>query len=419
MTIRITTLPNGIRVVTDTMETVGTATIGAWVAAGTRHEDASLNGVSHLLEHMAFKGTRRRTARGIAEEIEAVGGYLNAYTTREYTTYYAKILSEDTPLAIDLLADILQHSTMDPAELERERVVILQEIGEAHDTPDDIIFDYFQEAAYPAQALGRPVLGSPDLIRGLPREAVLGYMRDHYGPPAVLIAAAGRVEHDRIVEMAERSFDALPAPGAAYAQPALYRGGEIRRPRELEQAHIVLGFDGIAALDEDFYAASVFSTLFGGGMSSRLFQEVRESRGLAYSIYSFMSCYADGGLFGVYAGVGEDDAGKALDLIAELIAGAADNIGEGEIARARAQLKASTLMALESTTARCEQAARHLMLYGRAVPTEEIVAKIEAIDRAAVARIARRLTASAPTLAAVGPIAKMGDYERLKARLKN
>ncbi len=417
MSTRITALPNGIRVITDAMDAVGTATIGAWVAAGTRHEDAQLNGVSHLLEHMAFKGTRRRTARAIAEEIEAVGGYLNAYTTREYTTYYAKILSEDTSLAIDLIADILQHSILDPAELERERTVILQEIGEAHDTPDDIIFDYFQEAAYPAQALGRPVLGSPDLIRGLPREAVLGYMRDHYGAPAVTVAAAGRIDHDRIVELVEKSFDALPAPRAAFAQPALYRGGEVRHARALEQAHLVLGFDGIPALDEDFHAASVFSTLFGGGMSSRLFQEVRESRGLAYSIYSFLSCYADGGLFGVYAGVGEGDAGEALTVIAEQIAGAADNVTEDEIARARAQLKASTLMALESTTARCEQAARHLMLYGRAIPTAEIVARIEAIDRAAVARVARRLTASAPTLALLGPIGKVSDYESLKARL--
>ena len=418
MTTRITTLPSGVRVVPDVMDTVGTATIGVWVGAGTRHEDAGLNGVSHLLEHMAFKGTRRRTARAIAEEIEAVGGYLNAYTTREYTAYYAKVLSEDTGLAIDLIADILQHSTLEPSELERERTVILQEIGEAHDTPDDIIFDYFQEAAYPDQAIGRPVLGSPELIRSLPRAAILDYMRAHYGASGVIVAAAGRIEHDRIVALAEKSFDALPAaPAAAAFQPAAYRGGMTRHPRELEQAHLVLGFDGISALDEDFHAASVFSTLFGGGMSSRLFQEVRESRGLAYSIYSFLSCYADGGLFGVYAGVSETDAGQALDVIAEQTAAVAEGVTEGEIARARTQIKASTLMALESTTARCEQAARYLMLYGRAVPFEEIVAKIDAVDLAAVRRVAHRLTASAPTLALLGPIDRVGDYERLTARL--
>jgi predicted Zn-dependent peptidase len=418
MTVRVTQLPSGLRVVTDSMNTVETVTFGAWVAVGTRHEDERLSGVSHFLEHMAFKGTRRRTARAIAEEIEAVGGHMNAHTTREYTAFHAKVLREDVALAVDMIADILQHSTLDPTELERERSVILQEIGLANDTPDDVVFDYFQETAYPGQALGRSILGSTELVRTLPRETILGYMRAHYGPGTTVIAAAGRVDHDWLVALVDKTFDALPGTEAAKAAPAAYRGGEFRRARELEQAHILLGFDGIGAHDPDFFAASVFSTLFGGGMSSRLFQEVREERGLAYDIFSFLSCYSDGGLFGVYAGTSAGDADKAIELIADEIVRVADDLGEGEIARARAQLKASVLMTLESTTARCEQAARQIMLFGRPIPPQEIAARIEAADRPAIQRVARRLTTSAPTLALLGPIARVQDYARIAARLK-
>lgn len=418
MTVRVTQLPSGLRVVTDSMNTVETVTFGAWVGVGTRHEDERLGGVSHFLEHMAFKGTRRRTARAIAEEIEAVGGHMNAHTAREYTAFHAKILREDVALAVDMIADILQHSTLDPAELERERSVILQEIGQANDTPDDVVFDYFQETAYPGQALGRSILGSTELVRTLPRETILGYMRAHYGPATTVIAAAGRVDHDWLVAQVDKTFDALPGTEAAKAEPAAYRGGEFRRSRDLEQAHVLLGFDGIGALDDDFFAASVFSTLFGGGMSSRLFQEVREERGLAYDIYSFLSCYADGGLFGVYAGTSAGDAAKAIELIAAEIVRVADDLGEGEIARARAQLKASILMTLESTTARCEQAARQIMLFGRPISPQEIVARIEAADLATIRRVAKRLTASAPTLALLGPITRVPDYAKIAARFK-
>jgi predicted Zn-dependent peptidase len=419
MTVRVTQLPNGLRVVTDSMNTVETVTFGAWVGVGTRHENDRLCGVSHFLEHMAFKGTRRRSARAIAEEIEAVGGHMNAHTTREYTAFYAKVLREDVALAVDMIADILQNSIMEPEELERERSVILQEIGLANDTPDDLIFDYFQETAYPGQALGRSVLGTSELVRTLPRETILGYMRAHYGPAITVVAAAGRVDHDWLVALADKSFNALPGTEAVKAEPAAYRGGEFRRARDLEQAHIVLGFDGIGALDDDFFAASVFSTLFGGGMSSRLFQEVRETRGLAYDIYSFLSCYSDGGLFGIYAGTSASDADKAIELISGEIARVADDLGEGEIARARAQLKASILMTLESTTARCEQAARQVMLFGRPISPEEIVARIEAADLATIRRVARRLTVSQPTLALLGPIARVQDYARIAARLQH
>src|SRR5437667_8740503 len=220
MTAQLSTLTNGLRVATDRLDTVDTVSLGIWIDVGTRHEPAEINGVAHFLEHMAFKGTERRSALAIAEEIEAVGGHLNAYTSRESTAYYAKVLKEDTPLALDILSDILQYSIFDPEELERERSVILQEIGQANDTPDDIIFDHFQERAFPDQAMGRPVLGRPEIIRRLARDAVVAYLRDHYGAQKMVLAAAGNLEHDRIVALAEKLLCGLPAERSAATQPA-------------------------------------------------------------------------------------------------------------------------------------------------------------------------------------------------------
>jgi len=269
MTIRVTQLDNGLRVASDTMDRVETVSLGAWVGVGTRHEPAEINGVAHLLEHMAFKGTERRSAYQIAEEIEAVGGHLNAYTGRESTAYYAKVLAENAPLAVDIVADILQHPTFDEIELTRERAVVLQEIGQAHDTPDDSIFDRFQETAYPGQALGRPVLGTSEIVAGIDRRTLRDYMARHYGAESMVLAAAGKIEHERFLELVSEAFHALPRNPASTLEPASYRGGDYREGRELEQVHVLLGFESIGYLDDDYYAASVLSTLFGGGMSSR------------------------------------------------------------------------------------------------------------------------------------------------------
>lgn len=410
MTVRITRLSNGLLVATDRMDSVETVSLGVWVGAGTRNERPEVNGIAHMLEHMAFKGTARRSAQAIAEEIEAVGGQINAYTSREQTAYYAKVLADDAPLAVDILGDILQNSTFEPAELERERTVILQEIGQAKDTPDDIIFDHFQAAAFPDQAMGRAVLGTADIVRHLKRPALLDYMGAEYGAGRMILAAAGRLDHEAIVGLAQRAFGALRGNDAARLEPALYRGGDLREERDLEQLHIVLGFKGIALDDPDFYPSSALSTLLGGGMSSRLFQEVREKRGLAYSIYAFGASYSDAGIFGVYAGTSADDAKELVSVIAGEMRAVAGKVTEAELARTRAQLKASTLMALESTGARCERLAQNLMVYGRIVPVEEIVTKIDAIDEAAVERVAARLLVSAPTVAAVGPLRQLGDY---------
>jgi len=412
--VRVTTLPSGLRVVTDAMPGVASASLGVWVSVGTRHEQAEENGVAHFLEHMAFKGTERRSARAIAEEVEAVGGHLNAYTAREQTAYYARVLGEDAPLALDVIADILQHSLFEPEEVERERQVILQEIGQANDTPDDIIFDHFQETAFPDQPMGRPTLGREALIRALPRAALTGYLGRHYAPANLVLAAAGAVEHEAVVALATRLFDSLPAAGAAAAPPPLdparYRGGEFREERDLDQVHVVLGFPSVPYRDPDHYPVMLLSTLFGGGMSSRLFQEVREKRGLVYSIYSFASPYSDAGLFALYAGTGEQEVAELVPVVLEEIAKVQRDVTEEELARAKAQLKAGVLMGLESTASRSEQIARQMQVYGRPIPPEETVAKIMAVDTAQVMAAASRLFRGHPTLAALGPLGKVPRF---------
>jgi predicted Zn-dependent peptidase len=417
MSVKVARLANGLTVATDAMAGVESATVGVWVAAGARHEPAEVNGIAHLLEHMAFKGTKRRSALAIAEEIEAVGGYLNAYTTREHTAYYARVLAGDVPIAVDILADILQHSTFDPAELERERAVILQEIGQAEDTPDDIIFDHLQLTAFPEQALGRPILGSPEIVRRLDREAVRSYMRTRYGASSMILVGAGRVEHEALVRLAENHFAELPAKADLAREPASFVGGERRDTKELEQVHLVLGFAGLPHIDPEYYAASVYSTLIGGGMSSRLFQEVREKRGLVYSVYSFSNSYFDGGLFGIYAGTGEAQAAETLRVIADELARARDDVSEEELNRARAQVKAGLLMGRESTGARAEQLAQQLMIFGRPLPVAEIVAELEAVDRARLMRVAERLTSSPPAFAALGPVDGLGPLGELARAL--
>jgi predicted Zn-dependent peptidase len=417
MTAKVSTLANGLRVATDRIETIDTVSLGLWIEVGTRHEPAEINGVAHFLEHMAFKGTERRSARAIAEEIEAVGGHLNAYTSRESTAYYAKVLKEDAPLALDILADILQHSVFDPAELERERTVILQEIGQANDMPDDIIFDHFQECAYPDQAMGRPVLGSPEIVKRLSREAVTAYLNDHYGAERMVLSVAGNIEHDRVVDLAEKLLSGLPRERAVTATPANYTGGELRIERDLEQLHLVLGFPGLTLADPDYYAAAVLSTAFGGGMSSRLFQEVREKRGLVYTIHSFAHSYRDGGLFGIYAGTGEDEAGELMPVLCEETAKLADGFEPVELARAKAQMKAGLLMSLESSSARCEQLAQHMLIHGTPFDPADLVRRIEAVDDAAIGRVVAAWRAAPPTLVALGPLGRLEDFERLRARL--
>lgn len=418
-TVRITTLDNGLRIISDEMPSVETASAGVWIEAGARFETPKLNGVSHMLEHMTFKGTRKRSAQAIAEEIEDVGGHINAYTSRENTAYYAKVLKDDLGLAVDVVADLVQNAILDQEELERERGVILQEINQAQDTPDDVIFDLFQDACFPNQALGRPVLGTLDGIRDMPRTDIMDYMNNHYRPTGMVLSAAGKFEHDQLIDLANQNFTQSTAKSTGDEQGlAAYVGGDIRETRDIEQVHLLMGFESFSYTDDDFYAASILSMLFGGGMSSRLFQEVREKRGLVYSVYSFITAYADTGVFGIYAGTGEKDVAELIPVVCDEIGKLNQRVNAEELNRAKAQLKSSVLMSLESTSSRAEQLARQLMIFGRPVPTDEAVAKIEAVDAAAIQAVAARIFQGTPTIAALGPISQVEDFDAIQKRLR-
>lgn len=419
---RITKLDNGMRVATEIMPSVQTASVGVWVDVGARHEREEVNGVAHMLEHMAFKGTERRTARVIAEEIENVGGQLNAYTSKENTAYYARVLADDLPLAVDILADILQNSTFEPEELERERGVILQEIGQTQDTPDDLVFDLFQETAFPDQPLGRSILGPAETVSAMPREALTGYMGEHYSPDRMVLSAAGKVDHDRLVDLANDLFQNLPSNGSAEGrkpEAAAYASGDCRQARELEQVHLILGLPALSYHDDDFHAIQVLSVMLGGGMSSRLFQEVREKRGLAYSVFSFAACYKDTGVFGVYAGTGEEQTSELVPVVCDEFKALIEAPLEEELARARAQLKASMMMGLESCFAQSEDLARQLLIFDRRIPQEETIAEIDAVDAAAIKRVGMRMMADAqPTLTALGPIGNLPSLDLIADQFK-
>ncbi|MFT8585562.1 M16 family metallopeptidase [Acetobacter papayae] len=415
--IRQTRLPSGLTVITERMEHVETVSFGAYVSAGTRNETAEENGVSHFLEHMAFKGTHSRSALRIAEEIENVGGHINAYTAREQTVFYVKLLRENLNLGIDIIGDILTHSTFDAAELERERGVILQEIGQANDTPDDIVFDHFQETAFPGQPMGRPTLGTEELIRSMSRETLMSYMATHYTPDNMVIAAAGNLEHEAVLEQVQRHFADLPNATRPAMTAARYLGGEYRESRELDQAHVLLGFPCSGYQGADYYATMLLSTVLGGGMSSRLFQEIREKRGLVYSVYSFSAPFIDGGLFGIYAGTGEKECAELIPVTLEELRKVQFSVQEEELARARAQLKASLLMSLESTGSRCEQIARQLQIFGRIIPTQETVSRIEAVTTDDIRATAARIFAGTPTLAALGPIGHIPSLQSITENL--
>ena len=413
MSVRTTTLPSGLAVVTDESAHVRTAAVGVFVAAGSRHESVAEHGLSHLLEHMAFKGTRRRSARDIAEAIEDVGGDLNAETGVERTGYFARVIGTDVGLALDVIGDILTESLFDPAELEREKNVIVQEIGAVEDTPDDYVFDLLTACAWPDQAIGRPILGTREGVGAFDREAVDRYLRRHYGASSIVVAAAGAVEHDEIVALSAERLAGLPSAEAAGLQPADYRGGEARLRRKLEQTHVVVAFEGrpIGAPEHD--AAHVFAAATGGGMSSRLFQEVREKRGLAYSIYSFHWDYSDTGLFGFYAGSADRDAAEVVAASLDCLAEAAHKLGDNEIRRAKAQMKVSILAALESPGARAQQLGRQMQIYGRPLSLDEMIARVEAISTEDVRKTGAAMLRSAPTVATIG-----GAVARVHGRAK-
>jgi len=418
VTVELHTLSNGLRVVTEHMPSMQSASVGLWVSAGGRHERAEQNGIAHFLEHMAFKGTARRTPQQIAEEIEDVGGYLNAYTSREVTAYYARVLADDVPLAIDLIADITLNPAFDPREIEVERGVILQEIGQAADTPDDIIFDWLQEEAYPGQPLGRTILGPAERVRGFSRGDFDGFVAEHYGPGQLILSAAGAVDHDQIVRLAEAAFGHMTPGSVAIPEPGCFAGGEKRVIKDLEQAHFTLALEAPGYRSDDIHTAQIYATALGGGMSSRLFQEIRERRGLCYTIYSSVGAFDDTGMLTIYAGTSGDQLGDLVGLTLDEIRRSAEDMTAVELDRARAQIKAGLLMGLESPSARAERMARLVAIWGRVPPLEESVEKIDAVTLEGLRAHAAGLVQSGrAAMALYGPVSGAPDLAHVTERL--
>ena len=418
MTVRTHRLPNGVRVVTEDMPGLASASVGIWVNAGGRHETAEQHGVAHFLEHMAFKGTGRRSALQIAEAIEDVGGYINAYTSREMTAYYARVLEADTGLALDVLSDIVLNPAFAQAEIETERHVILQEIGQAHDTPDDIIFDWLQEAAFPDQPLGRAILGVSERVGAFGRPDLERFVTERYAPSSIIVAAAGAIDHDALCRDAERHLGHLRPRDAGRVEPGRFLGREYRETRPLEQAHLALAFDAPSYRDDAVYVAQIYASALGGSMSSRLFQEAREKRGLCYTIFAQASAYDDAGLLTIYAGTSEAEAGALAELTVDEMRRSADDMSDAEIERARAQMKAGLLMGLESPSSRAERLARMLAIWDRVPPLEETVEKIEAVTTADVRGFAARLAGEGnAALALLGPVSRAPTLDRLTERL--
>jgi predicted Zn-dependent peptidase len=417
MTLEISRLPNGLTVVSDPMPGLESAALGIWVNTGSRNEDPAEMGVSHMLEHMAFKGTTTRSARAIAEEIEAVGGVLNAYTSREQTAFHARVLKADVPLALDMIGDILTNPTFEQAELERERQVVLQELGQARDTSDDIVFDHLQSAIFKDQPLGWPILGEEATVNAFNRDMLKSYMASHYRLDGMTLIASGAVNHAEIVKLAEEKCAGLNKGAVPDYTPSRYTGGDFREVSDLEQAHVVYAFPGLSNADPDYFVAQIYATALGGGTSSRLFQEAREKRGLCYSIYAFSNGFQDSGFLGVYAGTGESEAAEISAVIAGEMDAIAVNLTEAEVARARAQLKVSLLMGMERPGTRVEHIAGQLFSLGRVQPAAEIVGQLDAIDAAAVKRYAATvMQAGSPTIAGIGPVRKLESHAAFAGR---
>ena len=417
MTLRLTTLPNGFRIVTEHMPGLKSASAGVWVMAGGRHEKSAQNGIAHFLEHMAFKGTKRRSSLQIAEEIEDVGGYINAYTSREMTAYYARVLEKDVGLALDVIGDIVLNPAFDKKEIEVERHVILQEIGQALDTPDDIIFDWLQEVSYPDKAFGRTILGPTERVSAFTRPDLKAFVAQHYGPGQMILSAAGGVNHDEIVAQATEIFGGMKAKPATTFQPAAFKGAERREVKDLEQVHFAMAFDAPGYRHPDVYTAQVYSMTMGGGMSSRLFQKVREERGLCYSIFAQSGAYEDTGQITIYAGTSADEIGELTQITMDELKRAADDMSEAEVARARVQIKAGMLMGLESPSSRAERIARLLAIYGRVPDVDEAVARIDAVTVADVRRYAGEMAGADTALALYGPVSKAPGLEEIRKRL--
>ena len=420
MEIKQTTLKNGLRVITAERPQIESVSLGIWVNTGSALETKEDNGISHFIEHMVFKGTKKRNSLQISEDIENAGGATNAYTSRHFTCFYAKMLKDDLELAADVICDFIVAPTFDAAEMKKEKEVVVQEIKQSTDAPDDLVFDYFQEAAFPNQATGRTILGPIENVRGFNAKRMRDYMSTHYAAENMVAVAVGNVNQDAFVKMIEERMSGIPEHCHYTADKQIYIGGTRTECKDIEQTHIVLGFEGASYLNPDYYQYSVLSTIFGGGMSSRLFQEIREKRGLVYTINSFNQALKESGVFGIYAGTTPKELQELLPVVTDEIKKIVDNpVLDVELRRAKTQIKASLLMSLESSSTTAEIVARQVLLYGRVIPTEEIVAKIENITAEDLQRLAQKIFTSVPTYTLLGCVGgQYPSYDDVKKLLK-
>ncbi len=418
MTYQITTLPNGMRVASEFLAGVESVAVAVSVGAGARYESATENGISHLLEHMAFKGTKTRSAREIAEVFDAIGGQLNAYTSMEMTVYYAKVLKGDAPLAVEILADIMQNSTFAEDELAREKEVIIQEIAMHHDSPDDLIVDYFDDTAFSGQPLGRSILSTPEKVASYSRDDLFTYMATHYRPQRMVLTAAGNIKHEDFVALVERFFTMPKVEDGAKFEIAQYKGGDARVTGDFEQLHLLFGLPTINMHSPDYYALQVYTTILGGGMSSRLFQEVRERRGLAYTVYAMASAYEDVGVMSVYAAAAPEKAAELSGVLCEQIAAMAADISDAEINRAKNQQKAELLMARETPQTVATWIGRHIIMFGQYRHAEAITKKIDAVSKQQLLALARQIAGGKLTVAALGDVSGVLPYAQLSDKLR-
>lgn len=415
----ITTLKNGLRVASFYYPQYETVSLGIWVNTGSAYEPAELNGISHFVEHMVFKGTKSRSAIEISEEIENVGGQNNAYTSREFTSFYAKMLKNDAELAMDVLAELMTCPSFPADELVKEREVVVQEIKQTADDPSDIVFDYMQEQAFAGQAMGRPILGTPELVRSFGAEELRGYMLTNYAADNMVVCAVGNIRHADFVKMVESRMSSIPRHTNFTADKQRYCGGYFAEKRDNEQAQVILGFNGFKYADEHYYSSMLMTAILGGGMSSRLFKEIREKRGLVYSVYCFPNYYTGSGFTGISAATDKEQINEMMPVMIDEIKKMTDNpVSAAELARAKAQLKAGMLMSLENSSAVAEKLARQLLLFGRYIPVEEMVGYIDAVTADDVLATAQKVFAGKPTYTLVGNIDGHIGYDEVCEKLK-
>lgn len=414
MQVNLSKLANGLRVVTVERPQTETVSLGIWVNTGSAYETADINGISHFVEHMVFKGSDKRTSLQISEDIENVGGNTNAYTSREHTVYYAKMLKGDVELALDVLSDFVMAPSFDENEMVKEKEVVVQEIKQTNDDPSDIVFDYFQETAYANQPMGKSILGPAEIVRSFNAAKLREYMSHNYAAENIVVAAVGNLRHEEFVRMVEQRMAGLRAKTSFVKAPQVYTGGEFIKVRDTEQAQVLLGFNAVDFRSPMYYPVNIMSTILGGGMSSRLFQEIREKRGLVYTVYSFVNSHTESGLMGVYAGLDQEQISEYVPVVVDEIKKMVNEpVSDKELSRVKVQMKASILMALESSSSTAEVIARQQLGHDRSIPLEEIVGKIENTSKDDVMKAAQQVFGSKLTYTLMGQLEQYPTYDNV------